>query len=258
MPTTMIWVWSVLSTLVVSSVSLVGLAAIELDEARLRRLTTPLVALGVGTLLGDAFIHLIPSALDGAASPLAPSLRVLAGVLLFFALDRLMSPRDEARAAASPHLDRPLVVLNLVGDGVHNFIDGVLVAAGYLVSPELGLSTTLAVICHEVPQELADFGVLVHAGLGARRAVVLNLASASAAILGTLSTLAIGAAAGPALTRVLIPFTAGGFVYIATAQLMPQLQRDRRSGSLTLQVSLIALGTALMALLALLDERPQP
>lgn len=253
MPTTTAWVSSLLSTFAVSGVSLIGLLALRLDASRLRRVTEPLLGLGVGTLLGDAFIHLIPSALAAApASALAPSLGVLAGMLLFFALDRLVRHRVEARPHPRPARSE-LITLNLVGDGVHNFIDGVLIAAGYLVSPAIGLSTTVAVMAHELPQELADFAVLVHGGLDARRAVAVNLASASAAVLGTLCTLALGAAAGPALTQVLIPVTAGGFVYIATAQLIPELRRDNRPGALALQLALMAIGIALMASVALLE-----
>ena len=253
MPSTTTWVSSLLSTIAVSGVSLIGLLALQLDRSRLRRLTDPLLGLGVGTLLGDAFIHLIPSALAAApASALAPSLWVLAGVLLFFALDRVVRHRTEART--NPRSARSeLIALNLVGDGVHNSIDGVLIAAGYLVSPAIGLSTTVAVMAHELPQELADFAVLVHGGLDARRAVAVNLASASAALLGTLSTLAIGTAAGPPLIQMLIPVTAGGFVYIATAQLIPELRRDNRPGALALQLALMAIGISLRASLALLE-----
>lgn len=252
MPDTVAWISSLLSALAVSCVSLIGLTALRLDPPRLRRITAPLIGLGVGTLLGDAFIHLVPEALDGAATPLVPSLWLLAGVLLFFTLDRLMR-RPSAARAASPPARAELVALNLVADGVHNFIDGALIATGYLVSPAIGISTTLAVICHEVPQELADFAILVHAGLDARKAIAINLASASAALLGTLCILAIGTAAGPALTSVLIPVTAGGFIYIAAAQLIPELQRDERPGSLVFQLALIALGIGLMSLLTLLE-----
>lgn len=254
MPNATTWIWSLLSTLAVSSVSLMGLVAVSIGEHRTRRLTTPLVALGVGALLGDAFIHLVPEALESSgAPPLGPSLLVLAGVLVFFAVDKLIRRRADARGLGATQPRIELVVLNAAGDGVHNFIDGVLIAAAHLVSPSLGLSTTLAVICHEVPQELADFAILVHAGMNTRRAIALNLASASAAVLGTVCTLAIGATAGPALVRVLIPVTAGGFVYIAAANLMPDLQRDRSLGALVSQLSLIAFGIAVMALLTLLE-----
>lgn len=254
MPNATTWIWSLLSTLAVSSVSLIGLVAVSIGEERTRRLSTPLVALGVGTLLGDAFIHLIPEALESSGgSALEPSLLLLSGVLVFFAVDKLVRRRSDARGLGATQPRAELVVLNAGGDAVHNFIDGVLIAAAYLVSPSLGISTSLAVICHEVPQELADFAILVHAGMNTRRAIALNLASASAAVLGTVCALAIGATAGPALVRVLIPVTAGGFVYIAAANLMPELQRDRSSGALLTQLSIIALGIAVMALLTLLE-----
>jgi len=252
-PDAMPWLWSLLSTLAVSSVSLFGLLALMFDPIRQRRLTEPLLALGVGTLLGDAFIHLVPSALAAApADPLRPSSWMLGGVLLFFCLDRLL----RLRAGAShrrPVAHVEVVALNLVGDGIHNFIDGMLIAAGYLASPTLGLSTTIAILCHELPQEFADFGILIHGGLDARRAIALNLASASAAVLGTLCTLALGTVAGPALIAALVPLTAGGFVYIAAAQLIPELPLGKQLGGFLLQLGLVATGIALMAGLALLE-----
>jgi zinc and cadmium transporter len=106
---------------------------------------------------------------------------------------------------------------------------------------------------HEIPQELGDFGVLIHSGLSVRNALALNLASASVAILGAVSTLLLGAAAGPIVSEILVPATAGGFVYIAAADLVPELQHDRTLRGLLAQVSLISLGVALMAAFALVD-----
>jgi zinc and cadmium transporter len=139
------------------------------------------------------------------------------------------------------------------GDAIHNFIDGILIAASCLVSPALGVATTVAVLFHEIPQELGDFGVLVHSGLSVRRAVLLNIVSASVAILGAITALLLGAVSGAAVTLVLIPVTAGGFVYIAAADLIPELQHDRTGRGLLLQVSLIALGMGVMGFLAILE-----
>jgi zinc and cadmium transporter len=121
------------------------------------------------------------------------------------------------------------------------------------VSPALGLATTVAVLFHEIPQELGDFGILIHSGLSVRRAVLLNLASASVAILGAVAALLLGAVSGAAVTTVLMPVTAGGFVYIAAADLIPELQHDRSGRGLLIQVGLISLGMGVMGLLAILE-----
>ena len=134
-----------------------------------------------------------------------------------------------------------------------NFIDGVLIAASYLVSPALGVATTIALLFHEIPQEFGDFGILVHCGLSVRKAVLLNLVSASTAILGAITALLQGAVSGAVVTTVLIPVAAGGFVYIAAADLIPELQHDRTGRALLLQVSLIALGMGMMGLLAIVE-----
>jgi zinc and cadmium transporter len=139
----------------------------------------------------------------------------------------------------------------VLGDAVHNFIDGVLIGASYLASPFLGLSTTVAVVLHEIPQELGDFGILLDSGLSVRKAILLNLASASVAIVGTAVALLAGAVAQKAVVASLLPMTAGGFVYLAAAGLIPELQRDRTLRALFVQTGLIAAGIAVMGLLAL-------
>jgi len=250
------WTLSLVSVVVVSLVSLLGLATLSLAEARIRRLATVLVSFAVGALLGDAFIHLIPEAFADAGARLRSSLLVLAGTLLFFVVEKLLRhqhgplhlhhhPEEKARPE--------LAAMNVIGDAIHNFIDGVLIGASYAASPVLGISTTVAVLFHEIPQELADFGVLIHAGHSVRRAVLVNLASASVAIVGTVAALIAGGAAGAWVTSVLVPITAGGFVYIACADLIPELQHDRSLRALLVQASLISAGVAVMALLAIVE-----
>jgi zinc and cadmium transporter len=248
------WVLSLLSVLGVSLVSLLGLLTLSADEARLRRLAGALMSFAVGALLGDAFIHLIPEIFAAAEPTLRPSLLVLGGMLLFFVVEKLL--RRHHGTLHVHHQDREsgraeLAAINLFGDGVHNFIDGVLIAASYLSSPTLGAATTVAVLLHEIPQEFGDFGVLVHSGLSVRKALLLNLGSASVAILGASVTLMLGAVAGRAITDALLPVAAGGFVYIATADLIPELHRDRSLRALVQQATLIGAGIAIMSLLTL-------
>jgi zinc and cadmium transporter len=143
--------------------------------------------------------------------------------------------------------------VNLLGDALHNFADGILIGASWLAGPAIGLSTSVAVLLHEVPQELGDFGILVRGGLSVRRAILLNLAVASLAIAGTLVALAVGSVARDLVGEVLLPVTAGGFVYIAAADLIPELQHDRTPRALALQTALIGAGIGVMALLTFLE-----
>jgi zinc and cadmium transporter len=249
------WTSALLSVLAVSLVSLVGLAALSLGEERVRRLATALVSFAVGALLGDAFIHLLPEAFSDEAGGLGASLLVLAGMLLFFVVEKLLRhPRGPLHLL--PHdgeAVRPeLAAINVIGDGIHNFIDGVLIGASWLAGPVLGLTTSVAVLFHEIPQELGDFGVLVHSGLRPRKAILVNLATASVAIAGTLAALLVGSTAGVFVDS-LVPLAAGGFVYIASADLIPELQHDRTLRGLAVQATLIALGIAAMALLTLAE-----
>jgi len=243
----MAWIQSLLSVVVVSLVSLVGLVTVSADAARMRRTTAWLVSFAVGTLLGDAFIHLVPEVFERAGgAKLRQSLLILAGMMLFFAVEKLLRHGYGHNESGG----RPeLAAMNLIGDAVHNFIDGALIAASYLVSPALGFSTTLAVVFHEIPQELGDFGVLIHSGLSVRQALALNLASASVAILGNVATLWIGAETGPLVSDLLVPVTAGGFIYIAAADLIPELQHDRSMSALLTQGVLLAAGIAVMVAL---------
>jgi zinc and cadmium transporter len=248
------WIFSLSSVVGVSLVSLAGLATLSLDEARVRRLAVVLVSFAVGALLGDAFIHLTPEAFASDAPALRPSLLILAGMLIFFLVEKLLRHRHASFEDHADRIERPeLATINLIGDGIHNFIDGALIGASYLISPTLGLSTTVAVLFHEIPQELGDFGILVHSGVPVRKAVLLNLASASIAILGTVVVLLAGTLAGRMVADMLVPVTAGGFTYIAAADLIPELQRDRSLRGLLTQGGPILLGIAVMALLTLAE-----
>jgi len=247
---------SIASVLGVSLVSFLGLFSLSLNEARLRRLSSLLIGFAAGSLLGDAFIHLIPSSFTEVRAPLRQSLLVLSGIMAFFIVEKFMRHRHGAlhvRGEGLPGGKPELAAINLIGDAVHNFIDGILIGASYLASPWLGVSTTLAVLFHEIPQELGDFSILIHSGIKPRKAILMNFASATVAIIGTVCALLAGSVARETLVSVLIPVTAGGFVYLALADLIPELQHDRTPFSLLTQTGLMALGITVMALLALAE-----
>jgi zinc and cadmium transporter len=244
-------VLALLSVLAVSLASLGGLLAFGVDEGRARRIAAPFISLAVGALLGDACIHLIPESFAGlgATSATTPALWLLAGFMAFFVFEKMLRRRARPSGVA-----RELVVLNAVGDAIHNYIDGLLIGASYLVSPEIGFTTSLAVLLHEIPQELGDFAILMHAGLSVRQALWVNLASAGAAVGGVLSVQLLERAIdGGAVSRHLMPLTAGAFIYLAAADLVPELQNDRRRLALAQQSGLIALGIAVMLALGAIE-----
>jgi zinc and cadmium transporter len=250
--------WAFASVIAVGAVSLAGLMTLSLNEARIRSLATLFVSFAAGALLGDTFIHLVPDifARSGERDALRASLLILAGMLLFFCVEKLL--RHEHGILHRHHHFEPttrpeLAAINLLGDAVHNYIDGLLIGASWLAGPELGVSTTIAVILHEIPQELGDFSILVHSGLSVRNAALLNAASAAVAIAGTATAVIAGAVLHARVVTFLVPITAGGFVYIAAADLIPELQHDRTLRGLAVQSALIACGIAVMALLTLAD-----
>jgi len=142
--------------------------------------------------------------------------------------------------------------MNLVADGLHNLIDGILIGASYLAGVSVGLATTIAVVLHEIPQEMGDFGVLIHAGFSKSRALYLNFLSALLAIAGAVLAL-VASTQIKQLPNAVLPFTAGGFIYIAGSDLVPELHKERAPVKSLLQLGAIGIGVSLMLLLTLLD-----
>jgi len=240
--------YAIISTILVSSVALVGIFTLHLKKDSLHKILLFLVSLSVGGLLGDAFIHLIPEAFEALGITLLTSMLIISGMLLFFVLEKFLRWRHCHDEGCKEHI-KPVAFMNLVGDFVHNLIDGMLIGASYVVSIPLGFATTLAVLLHEIPQEIGDFGVLVHGGLEPRRAIILNFASASAAILGAIVAVFIGSSA-TWFSQFLIPITAGGFLYIAGSDLIPELHHETNYKKSILQFLFIILGIAAMLLIA--------
>lgn len=248
---------SLVSVAIVSAISLVGLLTLSLNAPRIRELATLFVSFAVGALLGDAFIHILPEAFERShGQTLMPSLMILVGMLIFFIAEKLLRHRHGV-LHAHHHGEEPpahhLAAINIFGDVLHNVIDGVLIGASYLADPTLGVSTTVAVALHEIPQEFGDFGVLVHSGMSPRKAVLYNLAASGGAFVGAIVVLLIGGVAEDVVASVLLPVTAGGFVYIAAANLIPELQHERTLRVTILQTLLICGGIAIMGVLTLVD-----
>jgi zinc and cadmium transporter len=217
------FLWILSSGLVMSAIALVGSLALVIPTEALRRLLRPLVAFAAGTLLGSAFLHMIPGAIEHAGAHTMVFLFVLAGFATFFALEQFLEWRhcDDNYVEGAP---RPLTWLILLGDGLHNFLDGLAVAGAFLVDIRLGMGAWLATAAHEVPQELGDFAVLVHGGLTRRKALLYNLLSALLFVVGGMMAWLAAARIDVAL---LLPFAAGNFLYIAASDLVPAVRTSR-------------------------------
>ncbi|MBI4451617.1 ZIP family metal transporter [Candidatus Woesearchaeota archaeon] len=213
-------VWILTSVFIVSLISLIGALTLVVKQKLLFRLLPWLVAFAAGGMLGAAFFDLIPEALEGNASRV-PFLLVVAGILLFFVLEKFLYWYHCHKGKCDVHTFQ---YLNLVGDSIHNFLDGVIIAATFLADYRLGIITSLAVVFHEIPQELGDFGVLVYGGFSARKALFYNFLVSLTSVLGALLGYYFGI--GNGLTSTLVAFAAGGFIYIAAADLLPELHKE--------------------------------
>lgn len=253
----MIWLWTMLAVFVVSVISLIGVFFISMRNDTLRKIIFILVSLAVGGLFGDAFIHLIPEAFEKNPASLKAPLLIICGIMIFFILEKFLRWRhehivDEHDCEHTHHKIEPMGYMNLIADGVHNIIDGMLIAAAFSVNIKIGISTTIAVVLHEIPHEIGNFGVLISAGFSKARALAMNFLSASASFLGAAAVLIAGNMFD-GLATAIVPLTAGGFIYIAGSDLVPELHKENNLIRSILQFISILAGIAMMMLLTLLE-----
>jgi len=232
------------SVTLVSVISFVGAIFIGLKERLLKRLLMALIGFSSGTLIASAFLDLLPEALTELDAVRAFSYVVL-GIVVFFAMEKFLYWRHCHEGECPVHM---FAYLNLIGDGAHNFIDGMVIAATFLVSFDLGFATTLAVVFHEIPQEIGDFGVQIYGGLSKRKALAYNFVSALTAVVGAIIIYFLR---DLSIAPLLVPFAAGGFIYIAATDLMPELHKKSGAGESVLQFLSILLGLALIAYLSM-------
>jgi zinc and cadmium transporter len=236
----------------VSLLSLLGIAFISVSEEKLKQSIFVMVSLAVGGLFGDAFIHLLPESFEKLGSKLEASLYVLAGIFAFFVLEKFLRWRHQ-HVLESDHSIHPVGYMNLLADGAHNFIDGAIIGASYEISLHVGIATTLAVIFHEIPHELGNFFVLLYAGFTKMKALFFNFLSALFAILGTVISLLVGSSVAD-FSTVMLPLAAGGFIYIAGSDLVPELNKESTLGKSLVQMIAIGMGVGLMLILGMLEE----
>lgn len=247
------YIYGLGSVIIVSCISLVGVFILSIKEASLRKYIYLFISLAAGALMGDAFIHLIPEAFEAIESPVIVSLLIIAGIGAFFALEKFLHWHHHGEPEHQhENYIHPVGRLVLVSDGVHNLIDGIIIGVSFMVSVPVGVATTVAVILHEIPQEIGDFTVLLHAGYKRSRALWLNFLSALMAVAGVLIAFMLGEA-GNGLAMWVLPLAAGGFIYIAVADLIPELHKTKNAAHSFLQIVGVVVGVTAMYALVFLE-----
>ncbi|MBC7081138.1 MAG: ZIP family metal transporter [Thermoplasmatales archaeon] len=244
----MIWLYAISSVIIVSLISLIGLAVIWINDEKLRKVLIYLVAFSAGGLFGGAFLHLLPEMVDrGFKSYYA--IYIILGIIIYFLLEKIICWRHCHILPSDKH-PHTLSFMILFGDILHNLIDGLIIGASYMASLSLGVATTIAVILHEIPQEIGDFGSLLYGGFNKSKALLFNFLSALTAIFGTLLVLIIK---NDSLIDILIPVTIGGFIYIAGSDLVPELHKESNLKKSFLQLLSLSAGIIIMYLLTLVE-----
>ena len=239
-----------LATLVVSLFSLTGIIALSLKDETLHRILFFLIAFSAGTILGAALFDLLPEAVEHIEGS-GVYVYIAGGFVAFYFLERFIywyhghGHYDDITEHDEEHATKGFAYLNVIGDGIHNFIDGMIIAASFNVGFSVGLATTIAVIFHELPQELGDYGVLIYAGFDRARALFLNFVAALSVVAGGIFAIFFLETV-EALSGVLISFSAGAFIYLSASELIPELQREKDFWKSLAQFALFLAGLAVI------------
>jgi zinc and cadmium transporter len=245
-----IWLYSILSIFIISLVSLIGIFFLAISSEKLKTILIYLVSFSAGALLADAFIHLLPEIIQQGFSLLV-SFLILLGILTFFILEKVIQWHHCHMPITKEH-SHPVAYMNLFGDGLHNFIDGLIIAGSYLVNIPTGIATTIAVLFHEIPQEIGDFGIMLHAGFSRLKALTFNFLSALTAALGAITALLLKDLI-PNIEFIIVPLAFGAFIYIAGSDLIPEMHKETKLPRSIIQTLAFLLGMAVIASLLLLE-----
>lgn len=240
---------AIISSVVVSLIAFVGIIALALNDKLLNKIQILLVGLGAGGLIGGAFLHMIPESINKFSDYTVLFLFVLSGFIFFFILEKFLFWRHCHDGKCTIHT---FTYLNLVGDGIHNFIDGLIIGGSFIVDIKFGMVVTFAIILHEIPQELGDFGVLTYGGMKKSKALFFNFLSALTAIIGTVAGYFFSQSYG-AFMNVLFPFAAGGFIYIASCDLIPELHKQTNKAISILSIISFLIGITFMLLVKFIN-----
>lgn len=242
-----VWAYSLVSVFIVSIVSLIGLITFSMNAKKLNAWLIYLVSFSAGALFGDAFLHLLPEVMKQNEFRIATSGFILFGIFLFFVTEKIIHFQHYHSHGKKGHV-HSFAIMNLIGDGFHNFLDGLIIGASYIISIPVGTATTIAVVLHEIPQEIGDFGVLLHGGFSKTRAMFFNFLSAVFAIFGAFVSLIVSSYVEN-IQVFIVPMAIGGFIYIAGSNLIPELHKEFTVKKAIIELLTFALGIFVMVAL---------
>lgn len=243
---------TIISVIIVSLVSVFSAIPLLIKKKVSDKTLLFLLSISVGVLMSTVFMNILPEITEHEYTT-KTAVHILAGFMLMFIIEKFIHwhhQKDcEGKECGHSHAYN-LAPINLLGDGIHNFIDGLVIAGTYAVDITLGITATISIIFHEVPQEIADFGVLLYSGLSKKKALIFNLMSALTAVLGAVTgILLIGKIHN--FTEIILPFAAGNFIYIAASNLLPQLHRHCKIKDTLFHLIAIAIGIAIISLVTI-------
>jgi len=242
------YIIAITASIVVSLISFVGAITLLMNEKVLNKVLVVLISFSAGVLIGGAFLHLIPEAIEHRGEKINVFVYVIFGFVLFFILEKYLYWRHCHKGELCEIHTHPVVYLNLLGDGLHNFVDGVIIGSSFYVDIKIGIISTLMIILHEIPQELGDFGVLLYGGLTKFKALFYNFLSALAAVVGTVVGFFVSQNVHNVVVY-LLPIAAGGFIYIAASDLVPAIQKQKELKSANISLVCFVFGITLMYVL---------
>jgi zinc and cadmium transporter len=240
-----ILIYILLSTIIISLIAFNGAFTLSANDALLRKILLVLVSLSAGTMIGGAFLHLLPEAVEASGPDGSDVIAyALVGFVLFFLIEKVLMWHHCHEGVCDEHT---FSYMNLIGDGIHSIIDGLIIAASFVVSIPVGFASAVAIAFHEIPQEIADFGVLVYAGFSKKKALALNFLVGLLTVAGGVVGYFIASSA-EGIANGLLPFAAGGFIYIAATDLLPEIKKETALRKSIVTLIVFILGIALMYL----------
>ena len=243
-----VWIYALLSVLGVSLVSLIGILTLGWKVSFLKKITIFLVSLSAWALLWDVFLHLLPELVEHGHFDAHTGFIILGAITFGFVMEKILHWRHCHMPTGTQGHAHPFAIMNLVGDSMHNLIDGLIIWAWYLVSIEVGIATTIAVLLHEIPQEMGDFGVLVHGWFSIKKALLVNFFTALTSVAWVIIALALGNFVESA-HEFLVPIAIGMFIYIAGSDLIPEMHKETKRQQSLGQLFFFMVGIGIMALM---------
>ena len=245
-----IWIYAIVSTFLISLIALIGIILTPIKTEKLKKFLIYFVSFSAGALFGGAFFHLLPEVVEAVGFTFYVSALLLGGIILFFIIEKIIHWHHNLASYEKEHT-HPLALMTLIGGAFHNLLDGLVIGASYLISIPTGIAITGAVAMHKVPKEMGWFGVLVHAGFSKTKALTFNYVSSLFTIIGAVIALLVGNYIEN-IQFFIVPVAAGGFIYLAGSDLIPELHKESGLVKSILQLIAILAGLSMMALLLLI------